>query len=135
MQFINIKNNLTNPLIIERIVAFALDITICLILNIIPVIGWIAGLLYFLLKDSLPFTNYGSFGKHIYKLSVIDLTSKEVKSRIQIEKSIIRSLVILIPIINIIDIIQFLNTGRRLADEWTTAEVVKIEESEDLNIE
>ena len=55
--------------------------------------------------------------------------SVSTNQRVQIEKSIIRSLIMLIPILNIVDIISFLKTGTRLADRWIGTKVVKIEEA------
>jgi hypothetical protein len=127
MSYKLIKQHLQDPQYIERMVAFALDLIISLVLSIIPTLGWLLGFGYFFLKDALPMTRHDSFGKHIYKLYLSDASTGERIEKGRYEKSMIRSLILLVPIINIIDIVHFLTYGNRLADEWTNTMVRKID--------
>ncbi len=133
MLYNKIKEQLQNPFFVERVVAFALDLIICLVLGIIPIIGWLIGFAYFILKDSLAFTNYASFGKHIYNLALVDSSTGEKIEKIFDEKIVLRGLILLVPIINLVDIYYFITTGRRAADKWTGTEVIKIETNDNEN--
>lgn len=126
MKIKDIYINATTTEMLEREFAFAVDLIICLTLAIFPKIGWILGSLYFFAKDAIPTTGGRSFGKLLYGLKTVSVSTNQ---RVQIEKSIIRSLIMLIPILNIVDIISFLKTGTRLADRWIGTKVVKIEEA------
>ncbi|GAO30966.1 hypothetical protein JCM15548_13291 [Geofilum rubicundum JCM 15548] len=58
------------------------------------------------------------------QIKVIALPQKTSLTRYP-EKSIIRGLVMMIPILNIIDIWYFLTKGYRLADKWAETTVVR----------
>ncbi|MBP5364922.1 MAG: hypothetical protein J6Y82_03250 [Bacteroidales bacterium] len=108
---------------LEREVAFLIDIVICATIAIFPRIGFIISALYFFLKDALPFGGASSFGKSIYGLKVKDADDQPVRHFWR--KTIVRNLIIVIPILNLVDIYYFLKTGVRLADEWTSTKVEK----------
>jgi RDD family. len=116
--------------VLERVVALILDASISLALSIIPVVGYIVGALYFFLKDALPFSNGESFGKHLYQLKLVDRETTQDLGKGKFEKSIIRSLILITPIINIIDIVYFIKHEHRLADEWVNTSVIKKENQE-----
>lgn len=107
----------------ERIIAALIDIIIVIGLCFFPRIGWMIGIIYHLTKDSMPFLNGQSFGKHLMHIKVITLPQKTSLTKYP-EKSIIRGLVTVIPILNIIDIWHFISTGTRLADQWAETTVV-----------
>ena len=116
----------------ERIIAAVIDIIIVIGLCFFPRIGWMIGIIYHLTRDSMPFLNGQSFGKHLMQIKVIALPQKTSLTNYP-EKSIIRGLVMLIPILNIIDVWYFLSKGYRLADQWaetTVVRYVKDDESE-----
>lgn len=116
---------LQDPSTLERLVAFTLDASISLALSIIPMVGLYIGMVYFFMKDALPFNRGESFGKHLYQLKLVDRETLQEIDKGRFEKSVIRSLILIIPIINIIDIVYFFKLGHRLADEWTNTLVVK----------
>lgn len=109
---------------IERILAAVIDLIIVAGLMMLPRVGWLIALLYFLSKDSLPFLQGQSLGKHLLHLKVIILPGQDDLIRYP-EKSIIRGLVFLIPILNLVDLWFFFTRGRRLADFWTQTTVVR----------
>ena len=117
--------------VLERVVALILDASIALALSIIPVVGYIVGALYFFLKDALPLANGESFGKHLYQLKLVDRETNQDLGKGKFEKSIIRSLILITPIINIIDIVYFIKHEHRLADEWVNTSVIKKENLEE----
>ena len=107
----------------ERVFAFVIDVAIVGGLCLFPVIGWIFGLLYFLLRDALPYLNGQSFGKKLMKIQVISLQEEESLMG-SYEKSALRAIVMLIPILNLIDIWFLFSTNYRLADRWAQTAVV-----------
>jgi uncharacterized RDD family membrane protein YckC len=117
-----------NPLT-ERIIAAIIDLVIVIGLCLFPRIGWIFGLIYHLMRDSMPLLNGQSFGKHLMRIKVIVLPQQDSMIKYP-EKSIIRGIVTLIPILNIIDVWYLFYKGQRLADIWTSTAVVYSKESE-----
>lgn len=109
--------------LIERITAAVIDLVIVGILMLFPRIGWIFGVLYHLTRDSIPLLGGQSFGKKLLRIKVITLPNQESLIKYP-EKSVIRGLVSLIPILNIIDIWYLFSKGRRLADIWSQTTVV-----------
>ena len=94
-----------------------------------PRIGWMFGIIYHLTRDALPFLNGQSFGKKLMHLKAVtnpgqmSLTSSP-------EKSVIRGIVFLIPILNLIDIWVLFTKGYRLADKWAETTVMVYTEPE-----
>ncbi len=109
--------------LIERFIAALIDLVIVVVLCLFPKIGWMFGLLYHLTRDSLPFLKGQSFGKHLLHIKVITLPKQESLIKYP-EKSVIRGLVMLIPILNIVDVWFLFTKGRRLADIWSQTTVI-----------
>jgi uncharacterized RDD family membrane protein YckC len=124
-----IKPVFTMPLT-ERIIAAIIDIIIVAILCLFPRIGWLVGIIYHLTRDSLPFLKGQSFGKHLLHLKVVTLPKQESLVNYP-EKSIIRGLVMLIPVLNIIDFWFLYHKGQRLADIWAQTTVIYSSEAEE----
>ncbi len=114
----------------ERIIAALIDIIIVIGLCFFPRVGWMIGIIYHLTRDSMPFLNGQSFGKHLMHIKVIALPQKTSLTKYP-EKSIIRGLVTIIPILNIIDIWYFMTKGYRLADKWAETTVVHYVKDDD----
>jgi len=134
MSTTRLTESITAPLT-ERIIAALIDIIIAIGLGFFPKIGWMIGIIYHLTRDSMPFLNGQSFGKHLMQIKVITLPQKKSLTKYP-EKSIIRGLVMLIPILNLIDLWYFISAGYRLADKWTETTVIrytKDDESESTN--
>jgi len=110
------------PLFEERLMAFVIDFVISFGLSLFPKIGWIFGLMYFLLKDSLYFNKGQSFGKRIMKLQVVTEPGHENLIKYP-QKSIVRNLILLIPILNLVECYYFLFRTKRLGEIWSETAV------------
>lgn len=108
----------------ERILAGAVDLIIVAIISLFPRIGWMFGLIYLLTKDSLSFLNGQSFGKKLFHLRTIALPHNAALTGWP-EKSIIRGLVLLIPILNVIDFYYLITHKVRIADRWADTRVIR----------
>lgn len=113
----------------ERVLAVIIDLAIVSGLCLFPKIGWIFGVFYFLMRDSLSFLKGQSFGKKLMKIRVITLPKQETLVE-HPEKSAIRGIIALIPGLNLIDIWFLFSTGYRLADRWAQTAVVPYSEEE-----
>lgn len=108
----------------ERLLAGAVDIVIALLISLFPKIGWMFGLIYLLAKDSLSFLNGQSFGKKLFNLRTIALPHYASLTGWP-EKSIIRGLVQIIPILNLIDLYYLITQKIRIADRWAETRVIR----------
>lgn len=108
----------------ERILAGAVDIVIALLISLFPKIGWMFGLIYLLAKDSLSFLDGQSFGKKLFNLRTIALPHYASLTGWP-EKSIIRGLVQIIPILNLLDLYYLVSQKVRIADRWAETRVIR----------
>jgi uncharacterized RDD family membrane protein YckC len=108
----------------ERFMAHAIDLVVTMGLCLFPRIGWIAGLIYYLTKEAIPGLKGQSIGKKFFDLQVVTQSSQTALTQ-QPEKSILRGLVSLLPIINIVDVYYLLAGHQRLADKWAQTTVIK----------
>jgi uncharacterized RDD family membrane protein YckC len=113
----------------ERTLAAIIDVAISGVLWLFPQVGWIFGLFYFLIRDSIPFLKGQSCGKKLMKIKTITLAEQESLVRYP-EKSFIRGIIALIPGLNLIDLWYLYSTGYRLADRWAQTAVVPYSESD-----
>lgn len=124
----SIKENISTPIFLERSVAFSIDLLSCFSLSIIPSFGWVLALAYFLLKDANLLGSKSSIGKSIYSLRIVDADTQEPAEKGMMEKTLIRNLILVVPLLNILDIFHLMNHGVRLADQWTGLTVVRPED-------
>lgn len=108
----------------ERLLAGFVDIMIALLLSLFPKIGWMFGLIYLLAKDSFSFLDGQSFGKKLFHLRAITLPHYASMSGWP-EKSVIRGLVLLIPILNLFDLYHLIKYKVRIADRWAETRVIR----------
>ncbi|WP_291856892.1 hypothetical protein [Marinilabilia sp.] len=108
----------------ERLLAGLVDIVIAILISLFPKIGWMFGLIYLLSKDSLSFLNGQSFGKKLFNLRTVALPHYASLSGWP-EKSIIRGLVQIIPVLNIIDLYYLTTQKVRIADRWAETRVIR----------
>ncbi|SFE79829.1 RDD family protein [Thermophagus xiamenensis] len=108
----------------ERILAGLVDIVIAILISLFPKIGWLFGIIYLLGKDSFSFLNGQSFGKKLFHLRVIILPHNASMSGTP-EKSVIRGLVLIIPILNLIDFYHLIKYKVRIADRWAETRVIR----------
>lgn len=122
----NIPNTTPAPPL-ERFIAAFIDIIIVCGLCMFPRVGWMFGLIYHLTRDSLPFLNGQSFGKKLMRLKVVRIPD-QLPLTSSPEKSVIRGVVFLIPLLNLIDIWYLFTKGQRLADKWAETAVIVYKE-------
>lgn len=113
----------------ERLLAGLVDLVIAAGLSLFPRVGWMIGLIYLLSKDALPFLNGQSFGKKMFNLRVVVLPQLAAMTG-EAEKSVIRGLLLIIPVLNLIDLWHLITRKVRLADQWAETRVVYNEEWE-----
>lgn len=104
---------------VTREAALFVDVVTALALAIVPKYGWALCLGYFVLRDTLSTTGQGA-GKALYKLRIY-----KVKDHTPVgwKLAILRSILILMPLVNIADLFHFIRTGRRYVDEWIGVDV------------
>lgn len=110
--------------IILRLGSGAMDIFILLILTyFIPILGALIGVAYYLFKDALPFLNGQSIGKKIFQIQVQNRLDNSATTN-EFGLSFTRSMPVLIPILNLIELILVLSKKRRFGDQWAKTFVV-----------
>ncbi len=109
---------------LERTIAFGIDMLGVACVLFLPPLGLVLGLAYFFFRDTLPLGIVSSFGKSIYDLKVV-IVDDGVVRRIPWHKSVVRCLVMLIPILNLVDAYRFFRYGERLVDKWLGSRVIK----------
>ena len=107
----------------KRIVAFLIDALLCAFLLLVPKYGSYLLLIYFVLRDTKMF-GFNSIGK---RLCHIEVKETGVKDRMEMSSSkmMLRSVFLLVPILNIVDVIHLFRNGERLADKWMNTKVVQ----------
>ncbi len=110
----------------DRLNAALIDIAVLIGLYFLPNFGKILGFAYFLLRDSLPFLKGQSIGKRLMKIRVIDIFSADDLKE-KYDKSIIRTISLIIPVFNIIDAIMVYTDPekKRFGDKWAGTIVTK----------
>ncbi len=108
--------------------AFAIDIVICIGLSLFPRIGWMFGLFYFLLRDSLPFNGGQSYGRRLFNIKVVQsLDSSSLLGKH--EKSLMRHISLLIPIFNLIELYYFFFKPMRFGESWSETIITNSDQS------
>lgn len=109
-----------------RVLAYGVDLIITIGLSLFPRIGWIFGLIYFLFKDAMPFNNGQSYGRRLFKIRLVN--SHDEQSLVKTpEKSLIRHIILLIPLLNLYELYLFLFSKSRLGEKWSETKVVSSE--------
>jgi len=108
----------------NRIVAYIIDAAITFALAIVPFVGWIAAIAYFLTRDGLPFLDGQSVGKKAMNIRAV--TEDGLPLTNNWGPALIRNVVLLIPIFPIIELIVMLTNEKkqRLGDQWAKTRVV-----------
>ena len=106
-----------------RLFAYSVDLVIAVGLCLFPRIGWIFGLIYFLFKDAMPFTKGQSYGRRLFKIRLVRVPHNESMEQ-HPEKSLIRNIILLIPILNLYEIYLFFFKDYRLGEKWSETTVI-----------
>lgn len=109
----------------DRFLASLIDGILISVASVIPIIGTIVGIAYFLTKDALPFLNGQSIGKKAMKIRVLEEQTGEAITN-KWDKAIVRSISLMIPIFGIVDAFMVLTEDRkRFGDKWAKTIVIK----------
>jgi uncharacterized RDD family membrane protein YckC len=110
----------------SRIVAYIIDALLVVALWFVPVAGWIAGAIYFITRDSLPFLDGQSVGKKAMGLRAVTSDGQPLTNNWG--PGIIRNIVLWIPFFPLIELIVMLTNekGLRLGDQWAKTTVISV---------
>ena len=122
-----------NPRLLAGIIDILVMVGIQLVLTFVlpgflDNLGWVAGVAYLLMRDSLPFLKTGSIGKSALKLQVVKDDGSPMLA--DWTTGAIRNAALLIPFFGVVEAIVLMNRektslkGRRLGDEWAKTRVV-----------
>lgn len=105
---------------VEREAAALVDLIFSFTLATLPgIVGSVAGVAYFLLRDG----RGNGMGKRLYGLETVRAADGR---RASWSTAMLRSLLLLVPLFNLVDMWHFFESGRRLTDEWLGTEVRKV---------
>ena len=109
----------------NRFLAYLIDAVLITVVGlIIPVLGAIVGIVYFLLRDALPFLNGQSIGKKAMKIRAVRADNGAPLTD-DYGKSALRNVSLLIPIFGLIDAFMvFSDDKKRFGDKWAETKVV-----------
>lgn len=91
---------------------------------LIPIVGSLLSVAYYLNKDAFPFLNGQSLGKKLFQIRVVS-TNDNHPITSDYSASILRSVTVLIPIINFFESIVVLSGKERFGDKWAGTIVLK----------
>ncbi|MEA3307826.1 MAG: RDD family protein [Elusimicrobiota bacterium] len=114
----------------KRFVALLIDAGCCFVVAFIPILGWIAGMIYTFARDGIDFGGLDnrSIGKKLMGLRVINTETGE---RCNYKDSVLRQILFIIPIVNLlIALIEFVlvltdTKGIRLGDKIAKTMVIE----------
>lgn len=110
----------------NRIIAYVIDALVTGALSMVPLVGWMAGIAYFITRDSLPFLDGQSIGKKLLKLRAVTDNGEPLTNNWN--QGILRNVVFLIPFFPIVELIVWLNNAerKRLGDQWAKTKVIAV---------
>jgi uncharacterized RDD family membrane protein YckC len=121
--------------VIDLLVAFGLTIALGMVLpDFAESLARLAGIAYFITRDSLPFLGGQSIGKKAMKLRVTTTNGNSLVGNWP--AAVIRNGVLLIPFFALVEVFILLtrdgsvDRGRRLGDEWAKTVVKVVEKPE-----
>ncbi len=108
----------------DRILAYIIDVVIIVAVSFVPIIGWIAGAIYSLTRDALPFLDGQSIGKKAMNIRAV--TEDGLPLTNNWGPALIRNVVLLIPLFPLVELIVMLTNDKkqRLGDQWAKTRVV-----------
>jgi len=110
----------------DRFLAYLIDTLLVGVVFIIPIIGWIAGPVYILLADAVPFLDGQSIGKQALNIRVV---KQETYTPITDDygASALRKVSLMIPIFSLVDACMVFSEDRlRFGDQWAKTTVIKV---------
>lgn len=110
----------------RRLISSLMDFLLAFTMGyVIPFLGPVLCILYFLSKDALPVLGGQSVGKKLLQIKVVKKPSFQAITK-DYPSSILRSVTLLIPGLNLIELIFILSNKERLGDRWANTTVRKI---------
>ena len=108
----------------NRILAYLIDVLITIGVSFVPAVGWIAGSLYYLTRDGLPFLNGQSVGKRAMGIRAVTTDGASLSNNWG--PALIRNIVLFIPVFPLVELIVMLTNPnkQRLGDQWAHTKVV-----------
>lgn len=107
-----------------RIGAYLIDVLVIIGISLIPFLGWVAGPIYMLTRDALPFLDGQSLGKKAVGIRAVDENGAALTGNWG--PCVVRNVVLFIPFFPLIELIVLLTNAdtRRLGDQWGKTRVV-----------
>lgn len=110
----------------NRVLAMLIDMIIGMVVSLVPVIGWIVSIAYFITRDALPFLDGQSIGKKALKLRAVDANTGAPLTN-NWGASAIRNVVLYIPFFVFVELFVLIsNKTQRLGDQWAKTKVIQI---------
>lgn len=110
----------------NRILAGLIDAIVASAFILIPFVGWIAYLAYWLTRDGLPFLDGQSVGKKAMGLRAVTENGEPLTNRWDVV--LLRNVSMVIPVLPLVElIVLFTNDKRqRLGDQWAKTKVISV---------
>ena len=110
----------------NRILAYIIDALITGAFSIVPIVGWIVGLAYMLMRDALPFLDGQSIGKKAMGIRAVTSDGQSLNGNYG--PALIRNIVLFIPFFPLVELIVMLTNPNklRLGDQWAKTKVVSV---------
>ena len=110
----------------QRIGAVLIDGLIAGVVGLVPLIGWVAGIGYFITRDALPFFDGQSLGKKALNIRAVTEDGRHLTN--DWGPAVIRSIVLYIPFFWIVELIVMNGHPQvqRLGDQWAKTKVVNV---------
>lgn len=110
----------------NRILAMLIDMIVGMVVSLVPVIGWVVTVAYFITRDALPFLDGQSIGKKALKLRAVDANTGAPLTN-NWGASAIRNVVLYIPFFVFVELFVLIsNKQQRLGDQWAKTKVVQV---------
>ena len=108
----------------NRIVAVLIDGLLTFGVSLIPFVGWIVGVSYFLLKDAFPFLDGQSIGKKAMNIRVVTEDGEPITGNYG--PALVRQIVLYIPFFAIVELVVMITNPlkMRLGDQWAKTKVI-----------
>jgi uncharacterized RDD family membrane protein YckC len=110
----------------SRIVAYIIDVVLIILVSFVPFVGWVAGVVYAITRDALPFLEGQSVGKKAMGLRAVTEDGQALTNNWG--PSIIRNIVLFIPLFPLVELIVMLTNDKnlRLGDQWAKTQVISV---------
>lgn len=115
---------------LERQVALAFDVFVCVLLGVLPWFGWVVAAAYFLLRGvDLPKLGTVGIGKSLYGLKIAYTNGNDAPVPWLVV--MVHNLALLLPLLNIVELYFFWYRDKRCVDRLFGIDVVKADDAAD----